>query len=141
MSPRPAPTRGDETARRFLDAADVSPDGNLIASYTSDERPGSFWQIGIFDTAQGEPVKIFPNPMRYRPPIRWSPDGRALSYVDTQNGLVNIWSQPLAGGEPKQLTDFGGDEIFAFGWSRDGKYLACVRGTWKADLALITNFD
>ena len=133
-----APT---QVTQVFSHAADVSPDGNLMASYTADERPSSFWQIGIFDVARGQRVKIFPNAMRYRAPIRWTPDGRALTYVDAKNGFVNIWIQPLAGGEPKQLTDFGGDEIFAFDWSRDGKYLACVRGTWTADLALITNFE
>jgi eukaryotic-like serine/threonine-protein kinase len=125
----------------FSNAPDVSPDGKLIACYTSDERPGSFWQIGIFDFARGEPVKIFANPMRHGAPVRWTPDGRALTYADSRKGFVNVWLQPLAGGEPKQLTDFEGDGIFAFSWSRDGKYLSCVRGTWAIDLALITNFE
>jgi TolB protein len=52
-----APTR---VTRVFSKLPDISPDGKLIACYTSDERPGSFWQIGIFDFERGEPVKIFP---------------------------------------------------------------------------------
>ena len=37
-------------------------------------------------------------------PMRWTPDSRSIAYVDT-NGS-NIWSQPLDGGPPRQITHF-----------------------------------
>ncbi len=55
-------------------------------------------------------------------------------------GISNIWSQPLDGGAPKQLTDFKTDRIFAFDWSRDGKQLAVSRGTVTSDVVLIKDF-
>jgi Tol biopolymer transport system component len=72
--------------------------------------------------------------------VRWMPDGRALTYVDNRGGIANIWSLPLNGGEPKPLTDFKSDQIFAFAWSRDGKQLVCSRGVVTSDVVLITDF-
>ena len=72
--------------------------------------------------------------------IRWTPDGRALAYIDTKNGVSNIFAQPLDGGAPKQLTDFKADRIFYFGYSRDGKQLALSRGTQRSDVVLFSNF-
>ena len=51
----------------------------------------------------------------------------------------NLWSQPLDGGPPKQVTDFKSDEIFSFAWSRDGKQLALARGVETGDVVLITD--
>ena len=66
--------------------------------------------------------------------------GRALNYTDTINGVSNIWSLPVDGGPPKQLTDFKTDQIFWFYFSRDGKQLALSRGTQRSDVILIRDF-
>ena len=49
-----------------------------------------------------------------------------------------MWTVPFAGGEPKQLTRFTDQFIFAFAWSRDGKRLALSRGTVSNDVVLLT---
>jgi Tol biopolymer transport system component len=72
--------------------------------------------------------------------LRWTPDGRALTYVDTTDGVSNIWSLPLDGGKPVQLTNFKTDQIFWFNFSRDGKQLVLSRGTETSDVVLIRNF-
>jgi hypothetical protein len=72
--------------------------------------------------------------------LRWTPDARALTDIDTINGVSNIWSLPLDGGPPKQLTDFKTDQIFLFDFSRDGKQLALSRGTQTSDVILIRDF-
>ena len=61
--------------------------------------------------------------------IRWTADGRALTYVDNLDGISNICDQPLDGGPPVQLTKFD--------WSRDGKQLAFSRGARAYDVVLI----
>ena len=68
--------------------------------------------------------------------VRWSPDSTALVYIKTKDGVSNIWSQPIDGGPPRQVSDFQSDQIFAFDWSRDGK-LACARGVLNGDVVLI----
>ncbi|MCM3874029.1 MAG: hypothetical protein ND895_25355, partial [Pyrinomonadaceae bacterium] len=70
--------------------------------------------------------------------IRWTSDGRGLTYINTQGGVSNIWRQPLNGGEPVQLTNFTTGRIFNFDWSRDGKWLALARGSVTSDVVLIS---
>jgi Tol biopolymer transport system component len=71
--------------------------------------------------------------------MQWSEDGQALTYINTVNGVSNIWSQPLAGGAPVQLTDFKSEEISNFAWSPDGSQLVCVRGVFSTDIVLLRN--
>jgi hypothetical protein len=58
-------------------------------------------------------------------------------YVRTVNGVGNLWTQPLSGGPPKQLTSFTSGLIFSQAWSRDGR-LALSRGSMASDVVLIT---
>ena len=69
-----------------------------------------------------------------------APDGKAVEYVLTQEGVSNIWEQQLRGGPPKQITNFKSGLIFAFDWSWDGKQLALTRGSENSDVILISNF-
>ena len=71
---------------------------------------------------------------------RWAPAGEAIDYVLTRNGVSNIWRQNLAGGTPKQITNFESGQIFDFDWSRDGRQLALTRGSESSDVILISNF-
>ena len=76
----------------------------------------------------GAPVKTFDIPQTAGWVFRWTANSRALTYIDTRSGVSNIWSLPLDGGKPTQLTDFKADQIFFFDWSSDGKQLAAARG-------------
>jgi len=71
---------------------------------------------------------------------RWMPGGEAIDYVLTHNGVSNIWRQKLAGGAPKQITNFESGQIFDFDWSRDGRQLALTRGSESSDVIMIRNF-
>jgi Tol biopolymer transport system component len=124
----------------FSHSASVSPDGKWIAcSYTPSES-----RLAIVPFAGGQPAKVFPlpgsgvGPPHY--PYPWTPDGRAISYNNSVNGVDNIWEQPVAGGPPKPVTHFTSDKIFWFDWSRDGR-LALSRGTEPTDAVLIKNFQ
>lgn len=114
----------------------VSPDGKWIACYYQDETDGKI-KVALVPFDGGEPQVI----EQMTPPefnlFRWSPDGRALTYIVTRQGVSNLWKRPIDGGEPKQLTNFTTDKIFRFAWSRDGKQLACERGMVINDLVLI----
>jgi Tol biopolymer transport system component len=68
-------------------------------------------------------------------------DERTLVYAETNNGDVdNLWSRPLEGGAPRQLTRFTSGLIFAFNQTRDARQFAVARGTNSADIILIQNF-
>jgi hypothetical protein len=55
--------------------------------------------------------------------------------------VTNIWAQPLAGGEAKQITQFTSGIVFDFDRSTDGKQLLLARGATSSDVVLISNFD
>lgn len=46
--------------------------------------------------------------------------------------------QPIAGGEPRQLTNLGSGQIFSFAWSRDGSQIAFSRGRTRNDVILLS---
>ena len=50
---------------------------------------------------------------------------------------MNIWSFPLAGGDPRQITNFTDRTIESFAWSRDGTRLAVLRTTTTSDIVLL----
>jgi dipeptidyl aminopeptidase/acylaminoacyl peptidase len=87
----------------------------------------------------GDAVHVFPEP----PGVvkaEWSPDGKAIQFVLTKKGASNIWEQPLAGGELRQVTNFTSGQIFEFNWTDDGKDLLVARGEIRSDVVLISDF-
>jgi Tol biopolymer transport system component len=118
-----------------------SPDGKLIACFMSDEA--GMWQLAVLPAAGGAPLKTFSVPASVAnlwPAPRWTPDGKGLTYVLTKGGVSNVWLQPLSGAPARQLTNLSESQIFAFGWSPDGKQLALVRGTNAKSVILIKDF-
>jgi serine/threonine protein kinase len=120
----------------------VSPNGNLVACWYRDDQPNTLTKVAIIPFAGGDPVKVLnvPSSVTINAGLRWTPDSRALTYIDTINGVSNIWSLPVDGGTPKQLTEFKTDQIFWFDFSRDGKQLVLSRGTQTSDVILIKDF-
>jgi Tol biopolymer transport system component/class 3 adenylate cyclase len=118
----------------------ISPDGRTIAAVYRGEDQNSSARLALMPFDGGEVTKTFEAPGPDWGSIRWSPDGRALNYIVTTGGVSNIWSQPLAGGEPRPITDFQTYRMFSFDWSRDGRRIACSRGSVTNDVVLISNF-
>jgi len=71
--------------------------------------------------------------------VQWSLDGKSILYTVNANNVSNIWSQPLSGEAPKQITDFKDSLMTSFAWSRDGKQLASTRGVLMRDAVLVTD--
>ncbi|MEP7148492.1 MAG: hypothetical protein ABI857_06380 [Acidobacteriota bacterium] len=125
----------------------VSPDGNLMAYLVSNKeskRP----QIVVVRFDGGAPVTTFDLPvsagtsyfgsLSYRG-FHWSPDGKAIVYIDTIGGVSNLWRKPLDGSPAKQITDFKTDRIYTFAYAHDGKTIALGRGSDTPDAVLITD--
>jgi eukaryotic-like serine/threonine-protein kinase len=119
-----------------------SPDGKLIASWYFIEGEKPPWKIAVIPIEGGPPVKIFD---QYETPgilngAWWASDGRALIYQGQQNGIDNIWRQPIDGGKPQQITNFTSEFICNFALSLDGKQIALSRGLSARDVVLIRDF-
>lgn len=116
----------------------VSPDSKLVACQYNDgisREP----RLAIVPIEGGAPTKLFevPRLANFRYGIHWTPDQKGVCYRDWANG---IWMQPLDGGEPNRLKGLPEEKIFSYGWSRDGKQFAFVRGKEIRDVVLISSF-
>ena len=118
-----------------------SPDGKLIAVGLADQKENSV-RLAIIPATGGQPSKLFdfPSATMTEAGLVWTVDGQALTYVNTKNGVSNIWSQRVDGGLPKQLTHFKSDMIFDFALSPDGRQFVLARGTKTHDVVLIRDF-
>jgi eukaryotic-like serine/threonine-protein kinase len=124
--------------------AAVSPDGKMIACLSRGTEARSPIKLSILASETGEFLKSFDyagdaSP-RVPPTLRWLPDGKSVAFFKTENGVSNVFAQPVDGGELKKLTDFSADRIFAFDFSPDGKKTALARGVMRNDLLLVTDF-
>ncbi len=69
--------------------------------------------------------------------IAFAPDGKAVAYSVVENGVGNIWAQPLDGSKGHWLTTFTSDRIRSFQFSPDGKTLGVVRSHVVSDVVLL----
>lgn len=118
----------------------VSRDNRWIAAYRSrgESTVQAPQEIAIYPRAGGAPTKTF----TLRPGgfdwtvLRWSPDNRALGYIERHGGVSNLWLQPVDGSPARQITQFRGGRVIDFDWSPDGQ-LAVEFGTVVRDVFLI----
>jgi Tol biopolymer transport system component len=133
-----------ESLTEFKDARmpAISPDGKMLACYYRDGSLPARWYIAVLPSTGGKPVLTFPLPSTIDPnnllaTMRWSPQGRALTYIADRAGSSNIWSLPLDGGEPKRITDYDSQEIFDYDWSSNGRQLVVARGAKLCDVVIM----
>jgi Tol biopolymer transport system component len=115
---------------------DISPDGKFIALRFKLDN-ASPWKLGIITTEGGKPIKSFD--FKQNSQLHWSPDGESITYIKIENGVSNVWAQPVSSEPPKQLTKFTAETILGFDWSKDNN-LICARGYQARDPILISNF-
>jgi serine/threonine protein kinase/Tol biopolymer transport system component len=121
---------------------EYSPDGDWIVCTTFDDQvTPKRWRNAIIAANGGPPVKQFDRPNYNYQYARWTRDGRYLSYIGPPAVPSNIWLQPVAGGEPRQLTDFKTEMIFRHAWSRDGQTLTVARGNRTTDVVLMKEVE
>ena len=137
------PVDGGEAVQIFDKVAAipiVSPDGKLISCNYYDEsaKPPRI-RPALISFEDGRLVKVLDFPATAQRPV-WSPDGRDFLYIDARNDVGNIWSVPVAGGKPVQLTRFTSDFIDSFSVSRDGKRFFISRASGNNDVVLIKDF-
>jgi serine/threonine protein kinase/Tol biopolymer transport system component len=69
--------------------------------------------------------------------VAFTPDGKAVAYTIVENGVGNVWVQPLDGSQGHRLTNFTSDRIPTFQFSPDGKSLAVARQHIVSDVVLL----
>jgi eukaryotic-like serine/threonine-protein kinase len=131
-----APRRiADHTFGRVLD---ISADGTkvLYRQWTGNGA-ALVARLKVVPLAGGPPLLDLPANVGSL--YHFHPDGETIGYVRSARGVANIWTMPLRGGEPVQVTKLEKGSIYGYDWLPDGRLvLAC--GETRNDLVLITDF-
>ena len=123
-------------------AVNFSPDGKLMPEFmniTDAATQTSTMKIALIDkTTNAEtPAKTFAPRANFARSIAITPDGKAVAYNIVENGVGNVWAQPLDGSPGRRLTNFTSDQIYTFQFSPDGKTLGVVRVHVVSDVVLL----
>jgi Tol biopolymer transport system component len=125
-----------------LGALNFSPDGKWMPEILTSTDPGTqatIHQIALIDVGGNPdaPAKHLDIRADVWQSIGFLPDGKALAYAVVENGVSNIWAQPLDGSKGHMLTNFTSDQIGAFQFSPDGKTLTVARRHVISDVVLL----
>ena len=134
------PVNGGEAVQvtdRYSVMPDVSPDGKWIACLYKDKVSSPTLTMAIVPFDGGKPKKVFDPPANGVSVVRWTKDGRALSFSANRDGAHEVWIQPVDGGAARPLTQFKTAQIQSFDWSPDGHKLVCVRNVVRCRVVLI----
>ncbi len=122
----------------------ISPSGEFFAwSVTlagkGSSARGSDRVIAIvpLDSAATPQPRLLEVDSRISGPPQFTPDGKAVTYPITIDGVQNLWQQPLDGGPGRQITNFFTEEIGGFNYSPDGKSILMVRRHFESDVVLL----
>jgi len=116
---------------------DVSPDGKFAAFPTLEHSGEHKERLAIVDAEGGKAPKIVDFERQRFGSLHFARDGKAVVYPVRENGIDNLWLQPLDGSKGRAITNFKSERIYDFHWSPDGKQLALVRGHTDSDVVLI----
>jgi Tol biopolymer transport system component len=124
------PTRLNTSRPAYYPA--VSPDGRMLAYYC-ECSPGKAG-VEVVQLDGTDRVKRF---KIANGTIRWTTDSRSLVFIKNESGVSNLWTQPISGEAPQQITHSNSLLISQFDLSRDGKGLVMSRGTANRDVVLV----
>ncbi len=121
----------------------ISPDGKTLAFLSTVELPGA--NLTNVQKVVLVPLNAGPNPqVRMLEPHphtangpRFSPDGKAVVYAIRENGVDNLWLQPLDGSPGRKITNFSKELIQTWSFSPDGKSVAMIRAHVESDAVLL----
>jgi len=94
-------------------------------------------RIVLLNGETAVPRLIAVNPQISSSALSFTPDGKALAYPIRENGVENVWLQPLDGTAGHKITNFKADLIEDLRWSPDGKSLAILRRHTDSDAVLL----
>ena len=115
----------------------VSPDGKQMAFFSDSAFLHKHLQIVNLDAGLNPTRRTLSPDSRVSGAVVFSPDGRAVAYPIVENGVSNVWVQPLDGSPGRQITNFQSGTFQKFSWSPDGKSLAVIREMSQSDVVLL----
>jgi eukaryotic-like serine/threonine-protein kinase len=118
----------------------ISPDGETLAylvEVLTSEAQSGIEKIALLNLATMNSPRLLDVDPRISTAAQFTGDGKAVAYGIRQNGVDNIWIQPLNGSPGRQITNFDREQILSFHWSPDGRSLGILRGHTDSDVVLL----
>ena len=92
--------------------------------------------VPLGTVASSSPGLLDPDPRISGPPI-FVANGKALLYSITENGVDNMWFQPIQGGPGHQITNFSSQQLGHYELLPDGKNLFLTREQRHSDVVIL----
>jgi Tol biopolymer transport system component len=118
------------------DWLDVSPDGNSLAIPLAESKGGAV-KIVLFELGSSRPPRMLNAIHCSGQGLQFTSDSKSVAYSIRENGVDNVWVQPLDGSAGHALMHFTSEQIWSFSLSPDGKSLAILRGHGDSDVVLL----
>ncbi|MGA8152497.1 MAG: protein kinase [Terriglobales bacterium] len=136
------PIPGSAIAGAFLAGRGIgiSPDGKTLAyvvEFVNLADQTGTEKIALLDTTTLNSPRVLNANPRISKGVQFTADGKAVAYPVAENGVDNVWIQPIDGSPGRQITHFTSEQIGSFHWSPDGKRLGILRGHTDSDVVLL----
>jgi dipeptidyl aminopeptidase/acylaminoacyl peptidase len=111
-----------------VSAPALSPDGRKVVfavratDYAANKGVTALYLEDLYARDAAPPVRFSPEGMNVNSPA-FSADGRSIYFLSAKSGSMQLWAQPVAGGEAVRVTDYPVD-VNAFKLAPDGKRVA-----------------
>jgi eukaryotic-like serine/threonine-protein kinase len=119
---------------------DISPDSKWLAclvSLVDVKTQQSTRKVALLNLSSPPSPRLVDVHPHISGSMQFTPDGKAIAYPTNENGVDNLWVQPLDGSVGHQITKFKSDQISSFHWSPDGKALGLLREHSESDVVLL----
>jgi eukaryotic-like serine/threonine-protein kinase len=134
-----APFSIPERSSRSVEMS-ISSDGKILA-YVVDEVNAETQEdtetIALLNVESPSSPRLLAANPHISGGVQFTPDRKAIAYPIRENGIDNIWVQPLDGSAGHQITHFTSDQIDSFHWSPEGRSLALLRHHSESDVVLL----
>ena len=142
--PQPVPGTAIPHGIVGSDVFGISPDNKTIAFLSTVELPGAgltnvqkIMLVALDAGPNPQVLQLEPNAHIAAGP-RFAPDGKSVVYAVRENGVSNLWQQPLDGGPGRQISNFTKQEFINWWYfSPDGKSLGLIRSHTESDAVLL----
>jgi len=117
----------------------LSPDGKLLA-FSLTRRDTHKIQIALVSLGENgreSTSRFLDADPRFSDHPEFTPDGKAVVYAIEENGVANLWLQPINETPGRQITNFQTDVFDRYQYSPDGKTLGVLRYHSDSDVVLL----
>lgn len=108
----------------------LSPDGRKVVfsvrqtDFEANRGKSALWIEDLLARDAAPPVRFSPEGMNVNSPA-FSPDGSTVYFLSAKSGSMQLWSQPVAGGDAVQVSSYALD-VGGYKIAPDGKSVAVV---------------